>query len=420
MGKDRWRFIHRAVSSGVFRFSFVTVIAVLLSRLLAGSGNTPRDVILFGILVAGSLLLVESAFLPMRVRFFDRELRGSSSFERREEARQRHKALKGWFWSAGAALILVSAFGFISSLNFASWHHVDVGQVTVQLSDQSMRDLAGLLEHSAVPPSPGPQDGKDTLTLDPALSAAMLKYFRGAAAAPKIGLSWNMLIIILLAAALITIWYAVSKKPEVTPVAAALTVLATVAAVIEKLVGDGSALPLGHVPGLVLTLSCFLVLGGMILVWPGAWCLFFKGGNGGLLPIKDRALDAVAAVVFGISIALLGVLPLLLFHGGHEVAGNHTCSACQQPPVVPAPEKLSIDRLSSLTNLGDGDGPGGEEVRPELIQGLRGGSSEAQRSTRRFAIALRFVGLRSHAATWEVEGQRGTGRASRGMGQKGS
>src|SRR3989441_9651866 len=202
------------------RTALFSIGVVALSWFLAKFGSTYQTLALVGIFSAGVLLLIEAAILHRKIRHGHRErerLRqeGSKSFEV-EHWLTDTRPREDWFWRVGTSLLLVS-FGFISLLCYSCSRQADHSQITLRFHGEIEK---AIIDHSVTPPTPpsaGPVTINSTLKLDPKLEDALQEYLRKPPASNG-GMPWNILIAIMLAAAVAAlVWWAISHKPDATP-----------------------------------------------------------------------------------------------------------------------------------------------------------------------------------------------------------
>ena len=332
MGEAWWR--------PVLRSGLLSVVVVALSWLLTKFESAGQSLALVAIFSAGVFLLIEAVILHRRIR---EPGAGNDPYYWLEVSRPR----ANWLWRVGTSLLLASSFGFISLLLHHSFRQTEPSQIKVRFTDEVENALT---HHSGPTPGNVPPDG--TLKLDSQLQAAMMEYFRKPAIS-TFGTSWWILIPIMAVSAALVAW-AIKYEPEATPLAAAIAAVTATATVTEELVKGRPILPLGHIPLPAVFVALGSVALGGYLIWYGSDYLLRVLKSNGEISIKDGALLGAAVLVFGVTAALLGVLPLLLFHSEPVTNQPAACSQCPPPASAKDDGKIVALHLGGFSPLGDG------------------------------------------------------------------
>jgi hypothetical protein len=302
--------------------------------------------------------------------------------EAKTEISGQHNKLLWSFGSGlvGAALILIlGVFGAKAPTTTTQNNsRGNCCQVNVKFSDPVEKAMQHLTAIPTAPTAP-PSDGAK---LDPELQQALWQHMRSPAPSSHRNPWIIVTIVAVLAAGVLIGWVAV-KKPEASTLSVAVVLFGTVTGVLVKFAEQKPHLPSGPFPWWIILLSLVGCAAAVALIGVGMWQIAApKAGAANAAPAaratstkeesdeKTRlSLQAITLVVFGFSAILIALIPAMSFPG--DETSSEKPPAPPPTSVVMPPGELSVRRLDSISDLGDGD----ETISPTRIQTLLNNAS---------------------------------------------
>jgi len=267
--------------------------------------------------------------------------------------------MEAWSCQAGISLLLAATFGFFSLYGHPDLKLPEHSQGNVQLPDDLKNALISYLSVHPTSPNGAPGSFDATVKLDQKLEDELHDYLQKLSTS-RSGWFWGVLLIIVLLAAAAAVWLAAKGKPEAALLTATGATLTATAAILGKLI-EAAPLPVSEdYSWLSRSMCTILFLGGICLLWVGTSRLLGaaapKNEEEKSVSIKEEALLPWAALLlFGFSLILLAVVPLLLVRQGEPQTPN--AQPCPSPPTAPpckASREMRILPLKPVNDLGDG------------------------------------------------------------------
>lgn len=289
------------------------------------------------------------------------------------------------FGLGGAAIILCMAVFTAKAANPnppQGTPKTDCCQVTVRFSDQMERAVLDRLNNPGAGGS-SPVSPNNAVKLDPELEAALRAHLQGPAPSNSRA-PWIILIIIGIVAATGLIAWALSNKPEASPLTVAVSIFGAVTAFVVKLSAQKPTLPLGHLPFWVIVASLASVGAAIALIGTALVRLRGQGNHphppapvpGPIYaPEEEReeknrqGLLSISLLVYGFSAVLLALVPALLFNSEAVHPEKKDCPQCPVTSAMPAGQ-ISVFPLSGINKLGDGGKATDSKINPTRIQNL--------------------------------------------------